>query len=774
MLQKIGNKILLLDGGMGSEIEKRGLSDENPMELNITHPDVIKEIHLSYKYSDFITVNSFGLNKIRYKGNYDIKDLAYAAINNAKVTGKKILFDIGPTGSMLKPLGLLTFDEAYEAFSEIVNIVKDKVDGFILETFSDLYELKAAVLAVKENCDKMIFASMTYDENKRTLTGTSPEIMVNTLEGLGVTALGCNCGLGPKELKEVIERILKCAHIPVFIQPNGGLPKLKDGKAYYDMTAEEYFDEIKEFVPLGLSMIGGCCGTSPEFIEKLNVFKDKDVIKTNNPYYTIVNSATKLVKVNGVLCCGERLNPTGKKTLKEKIANAEYDYLINESIRETEAGADILDLNVGVPKIDEVKALKEALIAIQEYNDTPLQLDSSNAKAIEVGARYYNGIPLINSVNGEKERMDEIFPIVKKYGANVVALTLDDKGVPQTAEERFEIAKRIINYAWEKYGIRKERIIVDTLVLTASSEQKLVAETLKALELVKTLGVKTTLGVSNVSFGLPSRSLLNKAFLSMAIFAGLNLPIMNPLDNEMMAMVRSGNVLLNNDLNAEKYIDKYKDVQVISPTVEKKELTLYDATVKGLKNEMESLTLKELETKAPLDIINDILIKALKDVGDMYEKGKMYLPQLISSAEASKIAFATISKKFPKKDGESKGDIVICTVKGDVHDIGKNICKVVLESYGYNVIDLGKNTPIEDVVEAYNKYHPLVIGLSALMTTTVISMEDTIKALREVNCTSKIFVGGAVLTEEIAKNIGADYYSKDALELVNMIENLKR
>ena len=779
MLQ-LDKNILIFDGGMGSELEARGLDMNKGADLNIEAKEDIKAIHKAYSSADFITTNTFGVNRLKYHGKYSLKEVIDAAIDNALAAGKNVMFDIGPTGQMLKPIGMLTFDEAYEAFKEVVLLSRDKVDGYILETFSDLYEIKAAILAVKENTDKPCFATMTFDKTGRTLTGSTPEIVVNTLEGLGVDALGCNCGLGPDALGDVIIRMINCSHKPILIQPNRDLPQIKNGKTFYAMEKEEFFRQMGRYVNEGVSIVGGCCGTTPEFIDLLAKYRTNTINKKNNPYKTLVNSSTELVEIDGVICCGERLNPTGKKKLKEMIINGNFDYLVEEAIKQVDNGAKVLDLNLGVPKTDEVTNMKNVVPKIQEYCQAPLQIDSSNKEALEMGCRYYNGIPIINSVNGEEAVMDRVFPIAKKYGACVVGLALDEHGVPKTAEERFEIAKRIIKRASE-YGIPKERLIIDTLVLTASSEQPLVQETLKGLTLVRSLGVKTCLGVSNVSFGLPNRGMLNKNFLAMAIFAGLNMPIMNPSDNEMMGTIDATNVLLNRDEGSMTYINKYNNVVIQNtfvsngPKEEKQqqgELTLFDAVCRGLKNEIKNLTLKELESHDAMYVINDILIKALGKVGDDYSKGTLYLPQLIASAEAAKLAFSVISEKFPKDQSKSKGDIVMCTVKGDVHDIGKNICKVVLESYGYNVIDLGKDTPIEAVLDAYNKYHPIVIGLSALMTTTVIEMENTIKALREIGCKAKIFVGGAVVTKDIAKEINADYYSDDALELVTMIEDL--
>lgn len=773
-------KIEIFDGGFGSELDRLGLPTTNPEDLNIDNPEAIRNIHLSYaKYADYITTNTFGLNSIKYHGKYNIKDVAIEAISNARVTNKKVFFDIGPTGAMLKPLGTLSFDDAYNAFKEIALITRDLADGYIVETFSDLYEIKACILALKENTNLPIYATMTFDKTERTLTGSSPEIVANTLTNLGVSALGVNCSLGPKELFSIVKRMTEYTNLPIIIQPNRGLPKIKNGKTYYDMSEEEFVSEVEKYIPLGVSILGGCCGTTPEFIEGLaKKFRGLEVKRREYTPKTLINSASKMVEIDGVKVCGERLNPTGKKKLKAALKDEDYDYLVSLALAQEE-NSDLLDLNCGLPGIDEPKVMRNAVTKIQEFSDLPLQIDSSNVEAIEAGCRYYNGIPLVNSVNATKEIMDKVFPIVKKYGAVILGLAMDDNGVPKTAEERFEKAKLIINTALS-YGIPKERVMIDTLVLTASAEQDLVKETLKALTLVRGLGVKTALGVSNVSFGLPFRPLLNRTFLTMAMYAGLNMPIINPSDLEMIHAIYAYRALVSIDKNSEAFIERFAEMEevkstvVAKGTVEKQDsntLDLYQAVKKGLKNMVPNLLNKELEEKEPMVIINDVLIKALNDVGDAYDKGKMYLPQLIASAEAAKEAFSIISLKFPSS-GEVKGTVVMCTVKGDVHDIGKNICKVVMESYGYKVIDLGKDTPIEVVVDAYQKYNPDVIGLSALMTTTVVSMEETIKALRKINCKAKIVVGGAVLTEDIAKRIGADYYSKDALDLVNTLDRI--
>lgn len=772
-MEKTFEKVQIFDGGMGSSLEERGVSFNCVEDLNITHEDVIRDIHLGYKNADYITTNTFGLNKFKYKGNYSLKEVALKAIENARVVSRKVFFDIGPTGLLMEPIGSLNFKDAYEAFKEVVEISKDYVDGYIVETFSDLLEIKACILAVKENSDKPVFATMTFSDNGRTLTGTTPLIMVNTLEGLGVDVLGVNCSLGPKDLMPIVREIMKYAHIPVIVQPNRGIPKYINGKASYELDHVEYKKYIKMFLDLGVSIVGGCCGTNSDFINAISEYKDLNVIHKNNNYETLVNSRDTVVNFNNIVICGERLNPTGKKKLKEAITQENYDYLIEEAIIQKEHGANVLDLNVGVPLIDEVKVLTTAMKKVSEYVNLPLQIDSSNIEAIENAVREYAGIPIINSVNGDFEVMDKVFTIAKKYGAVVIGLTLDKNGVPQTAKDRFDIAKRIIDKASE-YGIKYHKIIIDTLVLTASSNQSLVKETLEALKLVSSLGVKTTLGVSNVSFGLPNRQLLNKTFLGLALNSGLSMPIMNPLDSEMMGIVNAYNVLLNKDINSEKYIECYKDIQNnVNINKDKEEISSIPEIIKkGLKNIIKDKVITELEKyDNPLEFIENVLIKSLNEVGVLYEKGVLYLPQLISSSETAKIAFNTVLERIPSSLVE-KGTIIIGTVKGDIHDIGKNIVKVVLQSYGYSVVDLGKDVDPEIFVEAYNKYKPIAIGLSALMTTTINSMKVTIEKLRDINVSSKIFVGGAVLTEDIAKKINADYYSKNALEIVSILEKL--
>ena len=774
---RLGKKLLIFDGAMGSEIEKRGFASVCPEELNITNPDVIQEIHRSYHNADFITTNTFGLNRIKYKGSYGIEQLCKKAISNARTVDKPVFFDIGPTGALLAPLGNLDFDEAYDAFAEVVRLVEKDVDGFIAETFSDLYEMKACVLAVKENSDKPLFATMTFDKSGRTLTGSTPEIMTYTLEGLGVDALGVNCSLGPDELGEVVDRILMTSHIPVIVQPNRGLPELSGGKTVYSMTADEFADSVEKFVRKGVSVIGGCCGTTPEFIDTLfHRYGGRQVPEHTVPYGTFICSYSKSVSITDVTVCGERLNPTGKKKVKEAIVNSDFDLLVDEGISQIEAGADLLDVNVGIPKIDEPTVMKNLVKYLQEYISAPLQLDSSDPVAIEAGARYYNGIPLINSVSGKDEVMRKVFPIVKKYGAIVIGLTLDENGIPDTAEERAAIAEKIIKTA-ESYGICRSRVIIDTLVLTASAEQKLVNETLRALTMVRKLGVKTALGVSNVSYGLPERSLLNRTFLVMALNSGLSMPIMNPLDRDMVNAVKAFKVLKGIDSNSAQYIAEFTDAvqqeTTVAKTLTDDSIMLSYAVKSGLKSEVGEITERLLKIISPIDIINNILIKSLEEIGKDYETGKIFLPQLMSSAEAAKTAFDYVSSRINQSNKQkNKATIVVATVRGDIHDIGKNIVKTVLESYGFCVIDLGKDTPVEKICEACNKYRPLAVGLSALMTTTVPSMENTIKAVRKVDKNVKIIVGGAVLTAEIAESIGADFYAKDALATVSIMNSL--
>ncbi len=766
-----GDRVIVFDGGFGSELERAGLGGGIPEERNLTHAAQVCAIHRAYAAAgaQVITTNSFGLNRIKYRGQYALADLAAAAVQNARAAGKKVFFDVGPTGALMRPVGTLTFDEAYEAFAEIARLTADAVDGYIAETFSDIYELKACVLALKEHAAKPVFATMTFDETGRTLTGTTPEIAACVLEGLGVDALGVNCSLGPEELAPVVKRLLAATSLPVIVQPNRGLPRYENGKTLYDLPAETFAAWTKKFVEWGVCAVGGCCGTTPDCIARIAGLAGSPVAPRAVRCETAVCSAGKRILFNGVRVCGERLNPTGKKKLKEALLAGDYDYLCAEAVRQEEAGADLLDINVGVPQTDESAAMRRAVCSVQEYTGLPLQIDSSDAAAVEAGVRYCNGVPLINSVNGDEAVMARIFPIAKKYGAAVLGLTIDENGVPRTAEERFAIARRIVERA-EAYGIPRHRLLIDTLVLTASAEQALVRETVRALDLVRTLGVKTALGVSNVSFGLPNRPLLNKTFLTAAMAHGLTMPILNPLDEEMMGAVKAFRVLSGEDEGAAGYIAAYGRTAPAAP-VSADGADLYECVCRGARFGVREAAERELARRAPLDVVNDVLIKALEEVGARYEKGTLFLPQLIASAEAAKQAFAVVGERIGRGEAQ-RGTVVLATVRGDVHDIGKNIVKVVLESYGYRVVDLGKDTPAERVVEAALRLQPLAIGLSALMTTTVPSMEETIRKLRGAGCKTPVFVGGAVLTAEIAAAIGADGYTAGATELAKALAAL--
>ena len=776
---RLGKDLLIFDGAMGTQLQAAGLkAGEIPEVYNIEHPDIIVDIHSRYLKAgaNFITTNTFGCNPLKMKDSgYCYCDMIKAAVANAKkareLVNKEayIVLDIGPIGQLLEPLGTLTFDEAYEIIASQVLLVKDEVDAVLLETMTDLYEVKAGILAVKENSDLPLFVTMTFEENKRTLTGTDPLTFVNVVEGLGVDVLGVNCSLGPTELKPIIDEILAVSSTPILIQPNAGLPCLHEGHTCYEVTSEEYALSMIDYMQRGVSIVGGCCGTTPEFIEALKKVAIDQVVERHVEKKTRVSSQNQTVTFEGqVVICGERLNPTGKKKLKAALKEGRFDECVVEGIKQQQAGADVLDVNVGLPGIDEPETMKKVIQLLQEVIHLPLQIDSSSPAAIEKACRYYNGKPLINSVNGKDEVMEAIFPIVKKYGGVVIGLTLED-GIPLLAKERLEIAKKIIKKA-QSYGIEKEDIIIDCLTLTASAQQKEVQETLKALTMVKQLGVHTVLGVSNVSFGLPNRPLLNRTFLALAMQAGLDLPIINPLDQQLMDTIAAYNVLYNYDQESTYYISKQSQVQVTKP-VTQSSFSLQDMIIHGLKEEVKNKTKEVLETHEAMEVINEMIIPALNQVGKDYEQNKIFLPQLIQSAETTKAAFEVVKSTF-HVDGQSKGPIMMCTVEGDIHDIGKNIVKVVLESYGYHVIDLGKDVKVEDVVKAYQQHHPLMIGLSALMTTTVINMQRTIEALHDAQCECPIWVGGAVLTQEIADEIGADYYSEDAMASVALLNRV--
>ncbi len=771
MIDNLGKKVMIFDGAFGTELEKRGIMSKYPEMLNVTAPDQIAAIHKSYIDAgcDFITTNTFGANRIKMP-DLDRKMMIEAAITQAKRfrTTQHVMMDIGPLGKMLYPMGELSFDDAYEAFKEMVVIARDLVDGFILETFTDLYELKCALLAVKENSDKPVFTTMTFDATGHTLTGTSPRIMAELMCNMGADAIGVNCSLGPNDLRPIVAELLKYSTKPVLVQPNRGLPMLKDGKATYSLSQEEFASVMAEFCQQGVAIIGGCCGTNPDFIHAIAANKGKKVTDRQVIKETVITSATRAVVLDKVQICGERINPTGKKKLKEAIINGDFDYIFKEAIKQEEAGANLLDVNLGVPKTDDVANMRNVVVKLNEITNLPLQIDSSNPQAIEAGCRYYNGVPLINSVNGNADNMAVIFPIAKKYGAVVLGLTMDDNGIPQTAEERTAIAERIIKGA-ESFGIERQRMMIDTLTLTCSAQQPLVKETLRALRMVTDqFGVKTALGVSNVSFGMPNRELINSTFLAMALENGLTMPIINPCNAAMINTILSFNALRGEKADLDYFVEK-SVAQESAPAAAPATMSLGEAVRRGLKEDSIALTKEAMQTQAPMSVINEVLIPTLNVVGSDFEQQKIFLPQLISASEACKEAFAVIKEQFAQGDN-AKGTVVLATVKGDVHDIGKNIVKVLFESYGYNVVDLGKDTAKETILDAVRQHNPKVVGLSALMTTTVLSMEETIAFLKANGVTTPIFVGGAVLNQALADEIHADGYTKDALEFVEAVE----
>ena len=791
----LGKKTLFFDGGMGTQLQANGLSvGAIPEELNIDKPELIVMIHENYLKAgaDFITTNTFGANAHKMsRAKYPNTEMIKAAVKNADTARKNlgrekdsyIALDIGPIGELLAPIGTLSFDDAYELFKEQIVCVKDDIDLVIFETFGDLYELKAGVLAAKENCDKPVFVSVSFDKSGRTLTGTNPETYINVMEGLKVDAIGVNCSLGPKELEPVILTLLEKSHLPVLIQPNAGLPTLRDGKTVFELTPESFIEALSNVMNEGIAVIGGCCGTTPDFIRLEKENFPVDVKQREVPLRTAVSSSTMTVYLDeDVKVCGERLNPTGKKKLQAALREENYDMLISEAIAQEDAGAKVLDVNVGLPGIDEAAVMRKVIPMLQEVVSIPLQIDSSNPAAIEAACRIYNGKPLINSVNGKDAVMEAVFPVAKKYGGAIIGLALSEE-VPKLCEERVAIAKKIIAKAKE-YGIPEKDLLIDCLTLTVSAQQAEAAETLKALKVVSDMGLSSTLGVSNISFGLPNRPLINRTFLTLAMHSGLKMPIINPLDRSLMDCIDAFNVIMNVDAGCENYIKNQENVVVQTVTVQK--TAAGDANgataaggkkdvgfciIKGLKDEITAVTVEELEKTDPMVLINETIIPALNKVGRDYDSGKIFLPQLIQAAETAKVAFAEVQKHFTVSS-EKKGPVILCTVEGDIHDIGKNIVKVVCESYGYEIIDLGKDIPVDSVVDAYREYKPKAIGLSALMTTTVENMKRTIAALRANDCDVPIMVGGAVLTEEIAKEIDADYYTEDAMSLVNLFKEL--
>lgn len=776
------NEFVFLDGGMGTMLQKNGLKTGGvPELLNLENPELITKIHKAYVEagSQIIYANTFGANSYKMgETGKTVDELIKAAVKNAKTAAEGnalVALDIGPVGQLLEPTGTLTFEQAYDYFKEEI-IAGADADVIVIETMTDLYEAKAALLAAKENSDLPVIVTMTFEQNLRTFTGCSVGAMALTLEGLGADAIGVNCSLGPREFAPVIEELSKWTSLPIVAKPNAGLPDPVTNE--YDVTPEEFAKSAAGLVKYGIKLTGGCCGTDPDYIRELK--KALSVLKyqKNSPIKeAAVCSAEKVVVINQPRIIGERINPTGKKLFKEALRRGDIDYILGQAIEQAQAGAEILDVNVGLPEIDEKAMMIRTVKALQGVTELPLQIDSTIPEVIEAALRVYNGKAIVNSVNGEEGSLEKILPIVKKYGAAVVGLTLDEGGIPKTAEKRFEIAERIMKRAME-IGIPKEDIFIDCLTLTASAEQANVMKTVEALHRVKTeLELKTVLGVSNISFGLPNRELINCNFLQMCLTNGLDLPIMNPNVASMTGAVRAYRLLTAIDVNSVDFISAYAGNNTQNSTPSAPDSGMHDlmyCVKNGLKSEGAKITEELLKTTDSMQIVDDILIPALDKIGEDFEKGVIFLPQLIMSAGVAQGAFEVIRNHMIENNSAPvvKGKVVLATVKGDIHDIGKNIVKVLLENYGYEVIDLGRDVDYQAVVDAAIEHKVKLVGLSALMTTTLCSMEETVKLLREQYPECKVVVGGAVLTPEYAESIGADFYAKDAKETVDIAKKV--
>ena len=788
------NHIVYLDGGIGTLLQAGGLKPgEYPERWNLSHHDVIIDIHKAYfdAGSNVVCTNTFGANCLKFADD-ELEQIIKAAVANAKKAreqsvqkGEKfIALDIGPSGKLLKPLGDLDFEDAVNVFAKTVKLgVKYGVDLIIIETMNDSYETKAALLAAKENSNLPVIVSNAYGEDGKLMTGAAPAAMVAMLEGMGADAIGANCSLGPTQLRGVAEELLQKASVPVILKPNAGLPKSINGKTVFDVTVDEFSDEVAALVKKGVRVVGGCCGTTPEYIASLySKTSELAPVPIADKKITVVSSYTHAIEFGeSPILIGERINPTGKKRFKQALLENDIDYILSEGVNQQEKGVHILDVNVGLPDVDEVHMLKNTVCELQAIINLPLQIDTSNIAAMEEALRRYNGKAMINSVNGKRESMEAIFPLVKKYGGLVVALTLDESGIPDTAQGRVKIAENILKVANE-YGIDKKDIIFDTLAMTISADNKAAVATLSSLKTIKNeLGCHTSLGVSNISFGLPNRDAVNGTFFALALQNGLSAAIMNPYSVDMMKTYYAYRALKGLDENCAEYIGSAESfvvtvtsVAAAAPkTTEEYSSELQHAVIKGFKDKAGELTKNLLSSVDPLEIVNNEIIPALNIVGDGFEKKTVYLPQLLMSAEAAKSAFEVIKDSMSGKEkAGTKGVIVIATVYGDIHDIGKNIVKLLLENYGFDVVDLGKDVPPEIIAKTAIKLRAPLVGLSALMTTTVPAMEETIKLLREKAPWCKIVVGGAVLTKEYADKIGADKYAKDAMESVRYAEEI--
>jgi len=796
LFERLGKEWLFCDGGTGTILQEKGLQGGELPELwNLQRPDDILSLYSGYLNAgcDVFNANTFGANKLKYPDHDLLEQVITAGIHLAKqaraACGREdacIALDIGPTGKLLEPLGDLAFEQAVALFSEVVRIgAAAGADLVLIETMNDTYEAKAAVLAAKENCSLPVWITTVYDEQGKLLTGGSVEAVVAMLEGLGVDALGINCSLGPGQMLPVVRRILQVSSLPVIVNPNAGLPRSEKGKTVYDVSAEDFARTMSEIAKLGAHVLGGCCGTTPEYIRKtIDLVRPVPFTEPVRKHRSFVTSFSQAVEIGPKpVIIGERINPTGKKRFKEALRTNDIPYILQEGLRQEDAGAHILDVNVGLPEIDEIRMLETVVTRLQSVTALPLQLDTTRPEALAHALRRYNGKAMINSVNGKQESMDAVFPLIRKYGGVVVALTLDESGIPDQAEDRFAIAERICQEA-ARYGIPAHDIVIDALAMTISSDSSSALTTLRTIRMIhERLGCPTILGVSNISFGLPQREIINSYFLAMALQNGLSCAIMNPCSAAMMQAWRASLALLDMDPQCLDYIDAYKDAGAVvsvaghstrtaASSTPAGALSLHDSIVRGLKEAAASAMREGMKTRDSLTLINEELIPALDLVGQGFEKGTMFLPQLLMSADAAKAAFDVVKESMQGKPQTVKGRIILATVKGDIHDIGKNIVRVLLENYGYEVIDLGKDVAPEVIADTAVKEDIRLVGLSALMTTTVVSMEETIRLLRRVKPDCRIAVGGAVMTQEYADAIGADFYGRDAMATVRYADSL--
>ena len=772
------SNIRLLDGAMGTMLQRSGLKPGEIPELkNLENPDMIAAVHRAYiaAGSQAVYANTFGANRRKLqKTGHTVAEVVAAGVKLAKeAAGEKALvaLDIGPLGELLEPLGTLSFEDAYDQFAEMMEAgAAVGADLVVIETMTDLYETKAALLAAKEHTHLPVFVTMSFDASGRTFTGCTVAAMAHTLEGLGADAIGINCSLGPVELLPLLKELRQNTALPVIAKPNAGLPDPADG--HYDLKPDDFASAMALILQAGADIVGGCCGTDPEYIRAL-----QQILPESKPAHgtyiprSLVCTPTVTLPIDRIRVIGERINPTGKKRFQQALLENDLDYIVDVAIQQVDAGADILDVNVGFPGVDEIAMLPRVVKALQAAVDVPLQIDSASPAALEAALRVYNGKAAVNSVNGKEESLQSVLPLVKKYGAAVVGLTLDENGIPDSAEKRFAIAEKILNRALA-LGIPREDVWIDCLTLTVSAQQEQAEETLKAISMVRNrLGLQTLLGVSNISFGLPNRLLMTQTFLVRALHAGLTLPIVNPNQKEIMDAIAAFRVLNGEDAQSKAYVARFAQAQPeAKPAAAAFTMTLDDAILRGLKTEAGRLAKEALKTEAPLSLVEQHLIPALDKVGADYEKGAVFLPQLLSAAQAAQAVFEEIKSVLASAGAEtvSKGKIILATVQGDIHDIGKNIVKTVLENYGYTVIDLGKDVPPETVVQAAKEQGAKLVGLSALMTTTLPAMEETISQLRRMGAAPAVMVGGAVVTESWATSVGADYYAKDARAAVGI------